>query len=457
MLNKNNNNNNINSSLSLNFSLPQHSKIWLFVTFKEMNRADEKQAFDAMMAEISDSDEEDFRKAPTAYTNNRYENEYGSNRGGNFNNNNNNNNNSSSSGNSNRKQNDFYRADAKGTNFDTTAASSSNKAAAEFSSPRPRASAKMSKEEEDIENFGTSSSQTTAEAQMEQLSVTKRWLVRPVSKGERSSMKCFVERERNGFGMSTTYRCYLEGNEGQPARFMMSAKKKTGKQSSYYLISLDMNPSDDRGSETVLGKIRGNTVGSRYIITDHGIAPEKTAAPSMFRKEYAVVGFEFDSGGPSRIDAWIPAVSPSGVAAIFQPQSDLDGMESKIDEHNTSQRILYLQNKQPKWDEAHGGHVLNFQGRVTESSVKNFQLCSAEVDDPEDVLLQFGRVGKHKFNMDLKFPMSPVQAFGICVACMDGKIADRKGYEVIKKLAATGSQLAATGSHLAATGSQYIW
>ena len=32
----------------------------------------------------------------------------------------------------------------------------------------------------------------------------------------------------------------------------------------------------------------------------------------------------------------------------------------------------------PKWDEMAGGHVLNFNGRVTISSVKNFQLCCTE-------------------------------------------------------------------------------
>ena len=30
-----------------------------------------------------------------------------------------------------------------------------------------------------------------------------------------------------------------------------------------------------------------------------------------------------------------------------------------------------------------------------------------------------------------------MQAFSICVACLDGKIADRKGYEFIKKIAGT--------------------
>lgn len=35
----------------------------------------------------------------------------------------------------------------------------------------------------------------------------------------------------------------------------------------------------------------------RYIITDAGLAPEKTVTPSMLRKELCVVAFEFDSGG----------------------------------------------------------------------------------------------------------------------------------------------------------------
>jgi tubby and related proteins len=48
---------------------------------------------------------------------------------------------------------------------------------------------------------------------------------------------------------------------------------------------------------------------------------------------------------------------------------------------------------------------------VTESSVKNFQLTcvGSEGVDPDQVVLQFGRVGKNKFNMDLRYPLSPMQ------------------------------------------------
>ncbi len=46
---------------------------------------------------------------------------------------------------------------------------------------------------------------------------------------------------------------------------------------------------------------------------------------------------------------------------------------------------------------------------MTESSVKNFQLCMPESDAPDEVVLQFGRVAKHRFTMDFKYPLSPLQ------------------------------------------------
>lgn len=55
------------------------------------------------------------------------------------------------------------------------------------------------------------------------------------------------------------------------------------------------------------------------------------------------------------------------------------------------------------------------------ASVKNFQLC--DPDELDDVAVQFGRVGKEEFNMDLKWPMSPFQAFAITLSSFDSKIA----------------------------------
>ena len=46
-------------------------------------------------------------------------------------------------------------------------------------------------------------------------------------------------------------------------------------------------------------------------------------------------------------------------------------------------------NKPPKWNEQMQAYCLNFNGRVTKASVKNFQLVSS--DAPDHVILQFGK------------------------------------------------------------------
>jgi tubby-related protein 1 len=109
----------------------------------------------------------------------------------------------------------------------------------------------------------------------------------------------------------------------------------------------------------------------------------------------------------------VPSVNTAGIACVWQPTNEEDEMSTQIDKGRCNQ-LLQLVNKKPKWDNEHGGHVLNFQGRVTESSVKNFQLCplgasSSSESFQDDVALQFGRVGKHRFSLDVRFPMSPIQ------------------------------------------------
>lgn len=69
--------------------------------------------------------------------------------------------------------------------------------------------------------------------------------------------------------------------------------------------------------------------------------------------------------------------------------------------------LALLINKPPRWNEHIGAYVLNFNGRVTMASVKNFQLVDPE--EQNSVVLQFGRVAKDEFTMDLQWPLSPLQ------------------------------------------------
>jgi hypothetical protein len=54
--------------------------------------------------------------------------------------------------------------------------------------------------------------------------------------------------------------------------------------------------------------------------------------------------------------------------------------------------LVVMQNKPPKWNEQLSAYCLNFNGRVTEASVKNFQLVADF--DREHVILQFGKAGQ---------------------------------------------------------------
>lgn len=234
----------------------------------------------------------------------------------------------------------------------------------------------------EIQRFGESkeSSKSNASNSLGH-SMNKRWLMSPCPAGD-PPMLCIVERHKPKLSMlggGVLFKAYLEtpSRDGPRNRFLMSAKKQLGKGSSYYLVSLEEEPVD-RGSESLLGKVRGNSVGSKYLVTDHGMAPDKSDAPSTHRKELGFMKFEFDSDGPSKIQCWLPAVNAGGAAVLWQPSRPEDGIESFIDAQggtvrNTS-RLMYLNNKKPKWDDAHGGHVLNFHV-ILFSCVSSLIIC----------------------------------------------------------------------------------
>jgi hypothetical protein len=68
----------------------------------------------------------------------------------------------------------------------------------------------------------------------------------------------------------------------------------------------------------------------------------------------------------------------------------------------------------------HGYATLDFGGRVSKPSVKNFQMVRE--NDPDDAtVMQFGRVSEDKFIVDFAWPLSPFQAFAIALSVVDLK------------------------------------
>uniref|UniRef100_A0A8D8VT80 Tubby-related protein 4 n=1 Tax=Cacopsylla melanoneura TaxID=428564 RepID=A0A8D8VT80_9HEMI len=70
-----------------------------------------------------------------------------------------------------------------------------------------------------------------------------------------------------------------------------------------------------------------------------------------------------------------------------------------------------MQNKAPMWNETSQVYQLDFGGRVTQESAKNFQ-----VEFRGKQVMQFGRIDYNAYTLDFQYPFSAVQAFAVALA-----------------------------------------
>merc|ERR1711871_417985 len=127
------------------------------------------------------------------------------------------------------------------------------------------------------------------------------------------------------------------------------------------------------------------------------------------------------SRGPRKMKVCLPEVKrDTNKRVVWRPTHKSDEMLARYKDNDFT-GMQTLINKPPRWNDQVGAYVLNFNGRVTMASVKNFQLVQQE--EQEEIILQFGRVGKDLFTMDYAHPLSPLQAFCICLSSFDSKLA----------------------------------
>ncbi|CAM8939473.1 unnamed protein product [Rhodiola kirilowii] len=317
--------------------------------------------------------------------------------------------------------------------------------------------------------------------------------------GSRDGMiQCFIKRDKSNL----TYHLFLCLSPAllvENGKFLLSAKRNRRTTCTEYVISTDAD-NISRSSSKYIGKLRSNFLGTRFIIYDtqppynsSNIEPlgrssrrfySKKVSPKVPSGSYniAQVTYELNvlgTRGPRRMHCTmhsIPASSlePGGVVPgqpDLLPRSLEESFRSisfskRIDsstefsssrfsdigiihdgDHDGKEMPLILKNKVPRWHEQLQCWCLNFRGRVTVASVKNFQLIAATTtptqpatapapnapstsqpsssssSDPEKVLLQFGKVGKDIFTMDYRYPLSAFQAFAICLSSFDTKLA----------------------------------
>ncbi|CAE6056521.1 unnamed protein product [Arabidopsis arenosa] len=289
--------------------------------------------------------------------------------------------------------------------------------------------------------------------------------------GPRGSLvQCYIMRNRS----NQTYYLYLGLNQAAASnddgKFLLAAKRFRRPTCTDYIISLNCDDVS-RGSNTYIGKLRSNFLGTKFTVYDaqptnpgtqvtrtrsSRLLSLKQVSPRIPSGNYPVAHISYElnvlgSRGPRRMQCVMDAIPASAVEPGGTAPTQTELIHSNLDNFPSfsffrsksiraeslssgpasaaqKEGLLVLKNKAPRWHEQLQCWCLNFNGRVTVASVKNFQLVAAPENGPagpehENVILQFGKVGKDVFTMDYQYPISAFQAFTICLSSFDTKIA----------------------------------
>nr|XP_031526631.1 tubby-related protein 3 isoform X4 [Vicugna pacos] len=240
------------------------------------------------------------------------------------------------------------------------------------------------------------------------------------------TVKCRITRDKKGVdrGLFPTYYMHLEKDENRKI-FLLAGRKRKKSKTSNYLISTD--PTDlSREGESYVGKLRSNLMGTKFTVYDHGVSPAKAQGlveKAYTRQELAAVCYETNVlgfKGPRKMSVIVPGMTMNHERIPFQPRNDHESLLSKW-QSKTMENLIELHNKSPVWNDDTQSYVLNFHGRVTQASVKNFQIVHES--DPDYIVMQFGRVADDVFTLDYSYPLCALQAFAIGLSSFDSKLA----------------------------------
>ncbi|AWP02448.1 putative tubby-related protein 1-like [Scophthalmus maximus] len=236
------------------------------------------------------------------------------------------------------------------------------------------------------------------------------------------TIKCRVTRDQRGMDKSL-YPLYYLHLDNEKKTFLLAGRKRKKCATSNYLISIDATDLS-RGGENFVGKLRSNLMGTKFTVFDNALNPER-ALPDMSNARQELAGIIYETNvlgmkGPRRMTVIVPGMDKDNDRVPLRPRNECDGLLIRHQNRRT-ENLIELRNKTPVWNEETASHVLNFNGRVTQASIKNFQIVHSK--DLDYIVMQFGRIADDIFTLDFNYPLCAVQAFAIALSSFDGKIA----------------------------------
>ncbi|RLN56536.1 hypothetical protein BBJ29_002186 [Phytophthora kernoviae] len=222
--------------------------------------------------------------------------------------------------------------------------------------------------------------------------------------------------------LSSQYHYFINGQ-----LVLMAEKQMKNRTSNYHLFdmtrSVALSSKLTKKSGNYIGKLRSNFSKKKNVLV--GNFSRKTELGAM------IFGSTFNSSEPRKLTVILPPLSKRQEVEGLTVGDSLSSFSMLIDLYRSMtdanipvahsalppESLQVFENKEPVFE--NGFYRLNFNGRVSIPSVKNFQLVRAEsgtknCDRP--IFLQFGKVDDKKFHLDFRAPITPIQAFSTALA-----------------------------------------
>ncbi|KAJ3299816.1 hypothetical protein HK104_006750 [Borealophlyctis nickersoniae] len=217
-------------------------------------------------------------------------------------------------------------------------------------------------------------------------------------------LRCRLYRKKNILDKS--HPTFYLHNESDDALLLAARKRKKSKTVNYLISTSPDDMSKD--SKHYVGKLKANFQRTNFILYDARSYNKNSNNKGL--RELACMSYS-KTVLPREMSVAIPATH------IEELSDDLSkDIMADVKTQNAS-KLVFLRNKPPRWNEATQSHCLNFGGRVTQPSIKNFQLVGD--GDEGYIVMQFGRCGADCFSLDARYPMTPIEAFAVAISSFD--------------------------------------
>jgi Tub family len=230
-------------------------------------------------------------------------------------------------------------------------------------------------------------------------------------------IQCVIVRDRTGFQAKIFPNYELRLQETNKV-LLVAKKMNLNRTSNYHLFDMtrgQVGSTLTKKSGNYLGKLRAkNTQRTEYILMNQA-AERQEVAGFMFDRVDTILDSK-DGIRPRKLTVILPRINVEGLAVPNKVTGDDNGssMTEILRATSPSQRhgMHMFETKEPVF--INGNFRLNFHGRVSVPSVKNFQLISE--DDIDTVVCQFGKVDDNRFHLDFRSPFNAFQAFALALS-----------------------------------------